>query len=107
MRPRGTGRGMRVLLAHALTPKRRRIARVLREAGHEVVEVDEREEAIGRCRTWAPDVALLHVECCGDIVADIKSDPVAYGTAILMIVRPELSPHDALAGMRRGIQDFL
>jgi len=30
---------MRVLLAHALTPKRRRIARVLTAAGHEVAEV--------------------------------------------------------------------
>src|SRR4051794_19582443 len=98
---------MRVLLAHALTPKRRRIERVLREAGHEVVEVDEREDALARCRAWGPDVALLHVECCGDIVCDIKSDPVAYSTAIVMIVRPELSPQEAVAGMRQGIQDFL
>jgi diguanylate cyclase (GGDEF)-like protein len=98
---------MRVLLAHALTPKRRRIARVLREAGHEVQEVDEREQALACCRSWAPDVALLHVECCADIVLDIKSDPVAYGTAIIIIERPELSPRDALDGMRRGIQDYL
>src|SRR3954453_18631611 len=98
---------MRVLLAHALTPKRRRIARVLNEAGHDVVEVDERDEALERCRAWAPDVALLHVECCADIVPDIKSDPVAYGTAVIMIARPELSPQDAVEGMRRGIQDYL
>ena len=35
-RQRVPGGHMRVLLAHALTPKRRRIARVLRAAGHEV-----------------------------------------------------------------------
>jgi two-component system cell cycle response regulator len=52
-------------------------------------------------------VALLHVECCSDIVNDIKSDPFAYGTAIIMIERPTLTPDDALAGMRSGIQDYL
>src|SRR4051794_21218527 len=98
---------MRVLLAHALSPKRRRIARVLSDAGHDVVEVSEREEALERCRTWAPDVALLHVECCGDIVCHIKSDPVAYSTAIIMIERPGLSPAEAMNGMRRGIADYL
>jgi len=98
---------MRVLLAHAFNPRRRRIARVLSAAGYDVVEVDQREEALARCRTWGPDVALLHVDCCGDIVPDIKSDPVAYGTAIIMIARPDLSPNEALEGMRRGIQDYL
>jgi two-component system cell cycle response regulator len=98
---------MRVLLAYALSPKRRRIARVLTAAGHEVVEVSEREEALASCRSWAPDVALLHVECCADIVVDIKSDPVAYATAIVMIARPTLTPDAALAGIRSGIQDYL
>src|SRR3954471_2478376 len=98
---------MRVLLAHALNPKRRRIARVLSDAGHDVVEVSERAVALERCRAWAPDVALLHVECCADIVPDIKSDPVAYATAIIMIERPTLSPDQALAGIRSGIQDYL
>jgi diguanylate cyclase (GGDEF)-like protein len=98
---------MRVLLAHALTPKRRRLARVLAEAGHEVVEVDDPQAALERCRAWAPDVALVHAECCGDLVGDIKSDPVAYPTAILMIERPGLSPHEAMEGMRQGVQDFL
>src|ERR1700752_4735754 len=98
---------MRVLLAHALTPKRRRLARVLGAAGHDVVEVQEPVEALERCRAWAPDVALLHADCCGEIVYDIKADPVAYGTGVLMIVRPELSSEDAIAGMRSGIQDYL
>ena len=81
---------MRVLLAHALTPKRRRLARVLRAAGHEVVRGRRPGEALARCRAWAPDVALIHVECCGDLVCDIKADPVAYATAIIMIERPGL-----------------
>jgi two-component system cell cycle response regulator len=98
---------MRVLLAHALTPKRRRIARVLAEAGHEVSEVTDAGAALELCRAWAPDVALIHVECCGDLVCAIKSDPVAFGTAIVMIERPGLGPREALDGMRRGVQDYL
>jgi two-component system, cell cycle response regulator len=98
---------MRVLLAHALTPRRRRIARVLTAAGHDVQEVSEPAEALERCRAWAPDVALIHVECCGELVCDIKSDPVAFATAILMIERPGLEPERALDGIRRGVQDYL
>jgi two-component system cell cycle response regulator len=98
---------MRVLLAHALTPKRRRIARVLAQAGHDVFETADRDEALERCRTWEPDVALIHAGIGADVVDAIKSDPVAFGTAILMIERPGLAPEDALAGLRRGVQDYL
>ncbi len=53
-------------------------------------------------------MALVHVECCGELVPAIKSDPVAYGTAIIMIERPGLwRRSDALEGMRRGVQDYL
>ncbi len=98
---------MRVLLAHALTPKRRRIARVLTEAGHAVREVDDPQAALEICRTWAPDVAVVHVGCCGQLVGEIKRHPVAYPTAIVMIERPGLTPEQALEGMRQGVQDFL
>ena len=98
---------MRVLLAHALTPKRRRIARVLTAAGHTVREVDEPQAALETCRAWTPDVALVHVECCGQLVSEIKRHPVAYATAIVMIQRPGLTPEQAREGMRQGVQDFL
>ena len=84
-------RSMRVLLAHALTPKRRRIARVLAAAGHEVVEVDEPRRGaralprVGARRRADPRRVLRRPR-----VATIKSDPVAYGTAIIMIERPGL-----------------
>jgi two-component system cell cycle response regulator len=98
---------MRVLLVHTLTPKRRRLARVLRGAGHEVLEVDGPAEALERIRERAPDVALIHVECRGELVCAIKSDPVAFGTAIVMIERPGLDPARALDGLRSGVQDYL
>ncbi|MDA0137788.1 GGDEF domain-containing protein [Solirubrobacter deserti] len=79
---------------------------MLAEAGHDVYETDDADEALERCRTWEPAVALIHVEV-GDLVCAIKSDPVAYSTAIILIERPGLSPQDALAGMRRGVQDYL
>jgi two-component system cell cycle response regulator len=97
---------MRILLAHALTPKRRRIARVLAQAGHDVREVADPAEALRECQAWAPDVALIHGELDA-LVDDIKADPVAYGTAIVLIERPGLSPAEAVAGLRRGVQDYL
>src|SRR3954453_4479682 len=98
---------MRVLLAHAVSSPRRRIPRVLRAAGHDVVEVSGREEALERCRTWGPDVALLDTACGAGIVVDMKSDPVASPTAIVIIGRPALSPDEALPGLRSVIQDYL
>jgi two-component system cell cycle response regulator len=98
---------MRVLILHALTPKRRRLARVLAGAGHDVVEVDTPEAALERIRAWTPEVALIHVERAGSLVCDIKSDPVAFGTAVVMIERPGLEPAQALEGLRSGVQDYL
>jgi two-component system, cell cycle response regulator len=98
---------MRVLLVHALTSERRRLAHVLRSADHDVVEVAEPDEALECCRAWAPEVALIHVDCSGDLVSDLKSDPDAYATAIVMIERPGLDAAGAVEGMRSGIQDYL
>ena len=80
---------------------------MLTAAGHAVREVDEPQAALETCRAWAPDVALVHVECCGQLVSEIKRHPVAYATAIVMIERPGLTPEQAREGMRQGVQDFL
>ena len=98
---------MRVLLVHPLTPKRRRLARVLRAAGHAVEEADDRERALAVCRSWGPDVAVVHAELGDELVPEIKADPIAYPTAIVLIERPALSAERALAGIQRGVQDYL
>jgi two-component system cell cycle response regulator len=98
---------VKVLLAHSLTPKRRRIARVLANAGHEVHEVDDPVDAMTLCRAQPIDVALVHTECCAELVCEIKADPDAYGTAVLLIERPGLDADAALERMRQGVQDFL
>ncbi|HEX6024322.1 MAG TPA: GGDEF domain-containing protein [Solirubrobacter sp.] len=70
-------------------------------------EVADPETALQYCRDWGPDVVVIHVACCAGLVRAIKSDPIAYPTAIVMIERPELSPQDALEGVRRGVHDYL
>jgi two-component system, cell cycle response regulator len=76
---------MRVLLAHALNPKRRRVERLLAGAGHDV----------------------LHARLCDGLVCRIKADPDAYRTAVVLIEPAGLEPEAAVAAMRQGVQDFL
>jgi two-component system, cell cycle response regulator len=98
---------MRVVLAHALNPKRRRIERLLADAGHEVIAVDDAEAALAACRLQRPDVAVLHSRLCDRLVSRIKSDPDAYRVAVLLVVPAGLDAEEAMRGMREGVQDFL
>jgi two-component system cell cycle response regulator len=98
---------MRVLLAHALNPRRRRIERLLAEAGHDVIAVADAEAALDACRVQRPDVAVLHSRLCEGLVCRIKSDPDAYRVAVLLIVPAGLEAGEAVRGMREGVQDFL
>jgi two-component system cell cycle response regulator len=98
---------MRVLLAHALNPKRRRIERLLAGAGHDVIAVDDAEAALAACRVQRPDVAVLHSRLCDRLVCRIKSDPHAYRVAVLLIVPAALDAEEAVRAMRDGVQDFL
>ncbi len=96
-----------MLVAHAQTPNRDRLARLLVAAGHAVRTVAAPVGAFALCRAWAPDVAVVHADCCGELVSQIKRDPVAYATAIVVIEGPQLESAQALEGMRQGISDYL
>jgi diguanylate cyclase (GGDEF)-like protein len=98
---------MRVLLAHALTPKRRRFERVLADAGHEVIAVEDADAALAVSRTRRPDVAVLHGRRFDGLVSRIKSDPDAYRVAVILIVAAGLDADEAMRGIREGVQDFL
>ena len=98
---------MRVLLVGQLSPKRRRIARVLTAAGHEVREHADPDAALACTREWLPAVAVVHASSAGEYLSRVKADPEAYATAVLMIERPGLAPERALEGLRRGVQDYL
>src|SRR4051812_1348619 len=98
---------MRVLVVHPHAQDRRRFVRVLANSGHSVAEAADPTAALIRCRAEHPDVAILHGEACNGLVAEIKADAHAYGTAIVMIAPPGLDPATASQGMRRGVVDFL
>ena len=98
---------MRVLLAHALNPKRRRLERLLAGAGHQVLATEDCEEALALCRSERPDVAVLHARLCDGLVGRIKADPDAYRTAVVLIEPAGLEAAAALAATRQGVQDFL
>jgi len=98
---------MRVLVVHPHAQDRRRFVRVLADSGHSVAEAADPIAALVRCRAEHPDVAILHGEVCDGLVAEIKADPDAYGTAIVMVAPSGLDRATALQAMRRGVVDFL
>jgi two-component system, cell cycle response regulator len=98
---------MRVLVVHPHALERRRFVRVLANAGHQVGEAADPRAALIRCRAEHPDVAILHGEAADGLVAEIKADAHAYGTAIVMVAPPGLDPATATQGLRRGVADYL
>ena len=104
---RGYPGSMRVLLAHAVSPTRKRIARLLEEVGHEVIVVGDCDGTVALCRERRPDVAVLHSRLCAGAVGRIKADPEAYRTAVILIEPAGLDPAEATRAMREGVQDFL
>jgi two-component system, cell cycle response regulator len=108
VRPRrGYPPDMRVLLVHALDPRRRRIERLLAGAGHEVIAVGDCEDALALCRERRPDVTLVHGRLCRGLVGRIKADRDAYRTAVVLIEPAGLQVEAAQEAMRQGVQDFL
>ncbi|HEY7074508.1 MAG TPA: diguanylate cyclase [Solirubrobacteraceae bacterium] len=102
---------MQVLVAYGDAARRDRLAHVLRAAGHEVTTAATGEEALERCCGGGEDVALIERRLCalpaGELVAALKHDPVAYGTAIVLIEDGGLDADEAAAALRAGVQDFL
>jgi diguanylate cyclase (GGDEF)-like protein len=102
---------MRVVVAHRREGERRRLAEVLRAAGHEVLDAGDAHSAVVRCLEWIPDVAVLDVALCADggcdLIGRVKADADAYGVALVLIEPAELELEAAVAALARGVQDFL
>jgi two-component system cell cycle response regulator len=98
---------MRVLVVHPHAQDRRRFVRVLADAGHQVGEAADPSAALVRCRAEHPDVTILHAGIGDGLVAKIKADADAYGTAIVMVTPDGLDPATATRGLRRGVVDYL
>ena len=102
---------MNVVVAHSDPDARCELSSPLRESGYHVAEVADFGEALAACRELAPDVALVgssFVSAEGSPLLDeLKSDPDAYSTAVVVVAPPELSPARAQDALRRGAQDVL
>jgi two-component system cell cycle response regulator len=95
---------MRVVVAHGREGERRRLCRVLTRAGHEVAECAGPDDALDRCLSWEPDVAVIDAPA---LIERIKGHATAFRTAVVL-VEPEGPPVDrALAAIERGVQDIL
>jgi two-component system, cell cycle response regulator len=102
---------MRVVMAHGDAARRRELAAVLERVGHEVAEASSAEDAVERCRDGPTDVAVVDLELCrhdGDgLLHAIKGDAHAFRTAVVLLERADLDLDAAVAGLRRGVQDFI
>jgi diguanylate cyclase (GGDEF)-like protein len=101
---------VKVLIAHQQDGARRRLREVLERDGCAVVETDDAPEALEACRHAAADVALVDVElCCPErsLLADLKGDPRAYRTAVVLLGPRDLSPGRARDGLEHGADDLL
>jgi diguanylate cyclase (GGDEF)-like protein len=102
---------MRVVLAHRDARRRRELGAILARVGHEVAEARSADGAVARCREQPTDVAVVDLELCrhgGDaLLLAIKGDVAAFRTAVVLLERADLDLDAAVAGLRRGVQDFL
>ena len=84
---------------------------MLARVGHDVVEASSAGEAVERCRETPTDVAVVDLELCrhdGDeLLQGIKGDVHAFRTAVVLLERADLDLDAAVAGLRRGVQDFI
>ena len=97
---------MRVVVAHGRAEVRRRLRRVLAQAGHDVTECECAADALDRCLKLKPDVAVI--DACGEeLLEKIKADPEAFRTAVLLVENEEPPVTRAAEVLARGVQDIL
>jgi two-component system cell cycle response regulator len=102
---------VQVVLAHADPGALSRFVRVLSQVGHDVRAFATTGEAVDACRERPPDVVLVDVELCRDdgqdVLAELKGDPDAYRSAVVLLERHDLDLDAAVSALRGGVQDFL
>jgi diguanylate cyclase (GGDEF)-like protein len=102
---------LQIVVAHSDPGARRALRIPLEHSGHHVEEAGSAEEALSACRLIAPEVALI--EHCFALVAgrslldDLKADPDAYNTAVVVIADDSIGVPAAEDSLRRGAHDLL
>jgi diguanylate cyclase (GGDEF)-like protein len=102
---------VQVVVAHSDPEARRALRGALEQTGHEVAEAASAEEALAACRVIGPDVALIaHGFAAADgrrFLDDLKADPDAYATAVVLVAGADLTVTEADDALRRGAHDVL
>jgi diguanylate cyclase (GGDEF)-like protein len=102
---------LQIVVAHSDPSARRELRLPLEHSGYEVAEASSAEEALSACRVGAPAVALIEHSFARvngrSLLDELKSDPDAYTTAVVVIAGDELPVADAEDSLRRGALDLL
>ena len=102
---------MRIVVAHSDPGARRDLRIPLERSGHRVEEAASAEAGLSACRVIAPEVALIEhrfAEANGrSLLDELKADPDAYNTAVVVIADDGLELPAAEECLRRGAHDLL
>jgi diguanylate cyclase (GGDEF)-like protein len=98
---------VQIVLAHSDPGARRELRLPLERSGFQVEEASSAEEALSACRAGAPEVALIEHANSRSLLDELKSDPDAYATAVVVIADDDLPVADAEDSLRRGALDLL
>ena len=102
---------MQIVVAHSDPTARRDLRAPLEDSGYEVAEAGSAAEALAACRATLPDVALVDDAFAGadgrSLLDEMKADPVAYSTAVVVVAGESLSVPDANARLTHGAHDVL
>ncbi len=83
----------------------------LEASGHGVEEAGSAEEALAACRLISPEVALIEhrfAQASGrSLLDELKADPDAYNTAVVVIADAGIEVEVAEDSLRRGAHDLL
>jgi two-component system cell cycle response regulator len=100
-----------VLIADPSAATRRRMARVLGAAGHDVLQAGGAAQALALCREHAPDVLVVDLAMCErdrlPVVDAVKADAEVFRTAAVVVVAADIGVDAVRHQMRRGAQDVL
>jgi two-component system, cell cycle response regulator len=102
---------LQIVVAHSDPGARRELRIPLENSGFLVEEAASAAEALSACHVGAPDVALIEHRFAKhdgrSLIEELKADPVAYTTAVVVVACEELPVAEAEDVLRRGAIDLL
>ncbi|TVR48417.1 MAG: PAS domain S-box protein [Puniceicoccaceae bacterium] len=100
-----------ILLIDDNAPERGAMARVLRKAGHEVVESANGEQALHAARANPPALILLDAVLPGlsgfDVLRRLRTDPATENIPVVFLSSLKISPEDHAEGLDLGADGYI